>query len=178
MPNSCGYQLIDSLHNKPHLGKIFISINSALEHRIKGLRLGADDYIVKPLDSTELLLRTQALLLRIKTLLAVSSHDKPNTNINFLHFQVNPESRILRCKNQMVELGYSEHQLLLLMIGQQGSVISKQQIATNLYPELEKSSRNIDKLVSRLRAKLNKVGGVFDYIITQRGKGYLLVAQV
>lgn len=179
LPDKNGYELIGSLRSQPNLGKIFISINSNLEDKIKGFHLGADDYIVKPLDSTELLLRTQALLLRIKTLPAVSLHDDPNANINFLNFQVNPESRILRYKNQLVELGYSEHQLLLLMISQQGNVISKQQIATHVYSELEQtSSRNIDKLVSRLRVKLNKVGGNFDYIITQRGKGYLLMAQV
>ncbi len=179
MPLESGYELIDSLKNKPDLGKIFISINSALEDKIKGLRLGADDYIVKPIDSTELLLRTEALMSRIKPL----SHDVPygngRTDIKFLHFIVNPESRLLQCKNQVLELGYTEHQLLLLMIGQQGKLISKQQIANTVYQSSKgESNRSIDKLVSRLRQKLSKVGGDAEYIITQRGRGYLLVSQV
>jgi two-component system aerobic respiration control protein ArcA len=179
MPHESGYELIDSLKNKPNLGKIFISINSTLKDKIKGLRLGADDYIVKPIDSTELLLRTEALLSRIKPL----SHDGPygngSTDIKFLHFKVNPESRLLQCKNQVLELGYTEHQLLLLMIGLQGKLINKQQIANTIYQSSEgENSRTIDKLVSRLRQKLSKVGGDAEYIITQRGKGYLLVSQV
>lgn len=187
MPNKSGYELIHSLRNKPNLGKIFISINGTLEDKIKGLRLGADDYIVKPIDSTELLLRTEALLSRVKSSINYDSSNLSNgidnadacTDIHFLNFKINPESRLLHCKNQTVQLGSTEHQLLLLMIGQQGSVISKQKIANILYPlSTSETSRNIDKLVSRLRQKLSKVGENIEYIITQRGKGYLLVSQV
>lgn len=179
MPHQNGYELINSLKNKPNLGKIFISVNSDLEDKIKGFRLGADDYIVKPLDSTELLLRTEALLSRIKPLTHDVQHDDVSTEIKFLNFQVNPESRLLQCKNQVVELGSAEHQLLLLMIGQQGNIISKQQIANAVYESLEGTSdRTIDKLVSRLRKKLSKVGSNGEYIITQRAKGYLLVSQI
>lgn len=179
MPHESGYELIDSLKNKPNLGKIFISINSALEDKIKGLRLGADDYIVKPIDSTELLLRTEALLFRIKHLSHDLSYGNGSSDIKFLHFKMNPESRLLQCKNQVLELGYTEHQLLLLMIGRQGKLISKQQIANTIYQSSKgESDRTIDKLVSRLRQKLSKIGGDTEYIITQRGKGYLLVSQV
>jgi len=50
--------LIDSLKNKPNLGKMFIFVKGALENKIKCLRLGANDYLAKPIDSTEFLLRT------------------------------------------------------------------------------------------------------------------------
>ena len=175
MPDKNGYELIESLKSMPSLGKIFISVNGALEDKVKGLRLGVDDYIVKPIDSTELLLRTEALLLRLKPL----STENVNTHISFLHFSLNPESRILSCQNAEVELGCTEHQLLLLLIGRQGSVCSKQQIINSVYHASENAcSRTVDKLISRLRIKLNKVGGNGDYIITQRGQGYLLASQM
>tara|TARA_R110002050_G_scaffold227974_3_gene363634 strand:+ start:375 stop:1091 length:717 start_codon:yes stop_codon:yes gene_type:complete len=175
MPDSSGYELIESLKNKPDLGKIFISVNGALEDKIKGLRLGVDDYIVKPINSIELLLRTESLLARIKP----PYDDDVRTSIQFLNFQLNPESRVLSCQNQVLELGHAEHQLLLLMIGQQGNICSKQQMVNAVYRSPEGvSSRTIDKLVSRLRKKLCTVGGNAEYIITQRGKGCLLVSQV
>jgi DNA-binding response OmpR family regulator len=154
---------------------MFISVNNALEDKIKGLRLGADDYLVKPIDSTELLLRTEALLSRIKPL---QDHER-STNIKFLDFQINPETRLLQCNDQELALGFAEHQLLLLMIGQQGNVCSRRQVANAVYASPEGASdRAIDKLVSRLRQKLTKIGGSAEFIITQRGKGYLLVSQV
>jgi two-component system OmpR family response regulator len=76
-------------------------------------------------------------------------------------------------------LGHTEHQLLLLMIGQQGNIMSKQQIANAVYESHEGTSdRTIDKLVSRLRKKLSQVGGNGEYIITQRAKGYLFVSKI
>lgn len=175
MPDQNGYELVQSLKNKPNLGKIFISANGTVDDKIKGLSLGADDYIVKPIDSTELLLRTKSLLSRIKPL----SGDDVHTSITFLNFHLNPESRILRCQNEVLELGHAEHQLLLLMIGQQGNICSKQQMINAVYRSPETvSSRTIDKLVSRLRKKLSSVGGNAEYIITQRGKGCLLVSQI
>jgi DNA-binding response OmpR family regulator len=185
MPHKSGYELIESLKNKPNLGKIFISVNSALEDRIKGLRVGVDDYIGKPLDSVELLLRTEALLTRLKnspmphlTKNDFNTEETP-TNIAFLHFHLNPESRFLKYENQEVELGYVEHQLLLLLIGFQGSVVSKQQISDVAYQQSTlTNSRTIDKLISRLRVKLVKVGGQAEYIIAQRGKGFMLVSQL
>jgi DNA-binding response OmpR family regulator len=184
MPNVSGFELINSLKAYRDLGKIFISAKSALEDRIKGLRLGADDYIGKPLDSVELLLRTEALLTRLKNSQrvnqknAVTAEETP-TNIAFLHLQLNPESRFLKCKNQGVGLGYAEHQLLLLLIGLQGNMVSKQQISDAVYKQSTlTNSRAIDKLVSRLRVKLVKVGGQAEYIIVQRGKGFMLVSQL
>ena len=163
MPDKNGYELIESLKNKPNLGKIFISVNGALEDKIKGLRLGVDDYIVKPIDSTELLLRTEKLLSRVKPLLT----EDVSMSISFLHFRLNPETRVLSYQNEGVELGSTEHQLLLLLIGRQGSVCSKQKIINSVYQASDNAcSRTVDKLVSRLRIKLNKVGGKAEYIIT------------
>jgi DNA-binding response OmpR family regulator len=185
LPAENGFTLVESLKCFTDLGKIFISAKSALEDRIKGLQLGVDDYIVKPLDSVELLLRTEALFTRLKNTQTPNltkndlNIEETPTNIAFLHLQLNPESRFLNFENQKVELGCAEHQLLLLLIGFQGCVVSKQQILDAVYQQpMLANSRTIDKLISRLRVKLVKIGGQAEYIIAQRGKGFMLVSQL
>ena len=112
LPTGCGYSLMRELKNKTNLGKIFISQKADVYDRIEGLTLGADDYICKPINSDELLLRLSALLTRLPPL----RDNKETSSISFLNFDVNTETRELSSHNGQVELGYNEHQLLLVLI--------------------------------------------------------------
>jgi DNA-binding response OmpR family regulator len=171
LPTEDGFSLIEQLKDFPNLGKIFISSKVDLKNRIKGLSLGADDYICKPFNSIELLLRTEGLLARLKA----TEIEIENENIQFLNFQLNPETRVLSCLSQHLKLGLVEHQLLIFLISKQGKVCSRYDIAKALNEEEKyQQGRALDILISRLRKKMYQLSQT-DSIITYRGKGYLLV---
>lgn len=178
MPNSCGYSLIKSLKEFEGLGKIFISAKGKTQERIKGLSLGVDDYICKPIDSTELLLRTQTLIKRLQqNSLKIQQHEHcTNTDfISFLHFTLHPETRVLTSFEGSVELGTSEFKALLMLVSRHGKICSREQLSESISQDktyLE--GRALDILMSRLRKKLNQVSNNVQYITTIRSRGYLL----
>jgi two-component system torCAD operon response regulator TorR len=173
LPTLNGFELFESLSEFTRLGKIFISGKVDIEHRIKGLSLGADDYICKPLDSTELLLRTGTLLKRLKT--STLQPIEATSNIQFLELTLNIESRILSKQGVQIELGTVEHELLLLLIAHQGKVCGREKIAFTL-GDTEKyiNGRALDNLINRIRKKLSLIGGKRKFIITFRGNGFML----
>lgn len=169
LPNGCGYELMEALKSFNNLGKIFISAKSQVQERIKGLSYGVDDYLCKPVDSTELLLRTQTLLKRLKPL---SPNDE---KITFLNFSLHPEARILESYGGDVELGQTEFQVLLSLIARQGKICTRQQLCENLSDsEAYLKGRALDVLIGRLRKKLASITQEAEYIVTMRSQGYLL----
>ncbi len=178
LPGESGLALFDKLADFPALGKILISINSNEQDRIQGLHSGADDYICKPVNSEELLLRTNALLKRLN-----SKYSAYFTKISFLGYALDPESRELSTVNQHTILSYYENRLLLTLIGGQGKVCDRLMIANALYNNKEDSNdflsgRAMDVLVGRLRKKFIQLDEKADLILTLRGKGYMLRADI
>ncbi len=173
LPTSNGFELFEKLAEFPRIGKIFISGKTNIEHRIKGLSLGADDYICKPLDSTELLLRTGALIKRLE--IQYQGLNQTASEISFLGLTLNIESRVLSGVNSCIDLGFIEHELLILLIALQGKICDREKIYLTLGDrEKYSSGRALDNLINRLRKKLALVGGKRKYIITFRGAGYML----
>lgn len=174
LPGDNGLTLFEKLTEFPELGKILISINNHENDRIDGLSVGADDYICKPVNSDELLLRTNALLKRLK-----SKRSAAFTKIHFLGYKLDPESRTLSSGIQHVILSNNEHKLMLTLIGSQGRECNRLIIANALYNNSKDrgeliSGRSMDILISRLRKKFKQLGERSNLILTLRGKGYML----
>lgn len=158
--------------SQQQIGKILMSANITEYARIEGLKHGADDYICKPLNPDELLLRVKALLRRLRY------HDECPSELKFLHYILHLESRMLSYKQYHCQLSESEHQLLLQLIARQGHIVSREKLSRLLtLPEHYAEGRAMDILVSRLRKKLLLQPELPNPIITYRGKGYMLVAQ-
>ena len=173
LPDGSGHYLFNKLNNFPSLGKIFISNKINLEDRIKGLSCGADDYICKPLDSTELLLRTQALLKRIDQYNELGS--KSSAVVHFHGLNLHLESRILSDDKDSIELGLYEHELLLMLIANQGKICERERICYILGNDNNFSEgRALDNLIKRLRKKLSYFDQQKKFIITFRNQGYML----
>lgn len=172
LPTTSGYDLFERLDSHPNLGKIFISSKIELEHRIKGLSLGADDYICKPLDSIELLLRTEALIKRLERKEKVESN---SAEIEFNNFTINAETRVLSGKIDKIELGLIEHQVLILLIAYQGKVCSREKIYETLgNDDTYEKGRALDNIINRIRKKMIIAGGNEKNIVTFRGSGFML----
>ncbi|WP_340679255.1 response regulator transcription factor [Paraglaciecola sp.] len=165
LPDITGLALIDKLKDDEPLGKILISVKDRAQDKISGLLAGADDYLGKPIDPDELLLRIRTLIKRL------NFTDKPSY-ITFLDFKLNPENNMLIKGTNYSVLGASETQLLLLLIGQQGKVVGREHIVQCLGDEYTQG-RSLDMLVSRLRKKLDDEQNKL--IVTYRRRGYMLM---
>lgn len=173
LPDGNSLPLFQELNlSQQQLGKILISANITDTARIEGLKHGADDYICKPVNPDELLLRVSALLRRLRY------YDERPSELKFLNYTLHLESRQLSYRQHNCQLSESEHQLLLQLIARQGRVVGREELSRLLtIPGHYAEGRALDILVSRLRKKLLLAPELPDPIITYRSKGYMLIAQ-
>ena len=134
--------------------------------RVAGLEAGADDYLVKPYASVELLARVKALLRRSSL---SGSHDV----LRFADVTVDPNARLARRGSRQLDLTKTEFDLLELLIWNAGVVLSRATIYERIWGyDFETSSRSLDVYIGYLRAKL-EAGGEPRLIQTVRGVGFV-----
>ncbi len=171
LPGLDGWQILQALRKA---GKtfpvLFLTARDSIEDRVKGLELGADDYLVKPFAFAELLARIRTLLRR-----GAQSRDTRNdTRLCIADLELDLQRRrVTRCK-QKIELTNKEFALLELLMRRRGEVLPRALIASLVWDMNFDSDTNvIDVAIRRLRAKIDD-----DYtpklIRTIRGMGYVI----
>ncbi|MBC3916520.1 heavy metal response regulator transcription factor [Undibacterium sp. CY18W] len=172
MPGMDGWTLISALRAKRDVPVIFLTAKDRLEDKIKGLQLGADDYLVKPFSFAELLLRVRTILRRG---VAKDARDADIFQIGDLQFDA-IKHKVTRQGVQIV-LTKKEFMLLHLLIKRQGEALSRSVIASQVWDMNFDSDTNVvDVAVKRLRAKLD---APFEQklIHTVRSVGYMFSDQ-
>jgi two-component system phosphate regulon response regulator OmpR len=167
MPGESGFDLTKSLRTHSQVPILILTAKGDAEDRIAGLELGADDYLPKPFEPRELLLRVGALLRRA-TPPARSAH----AEVRMGDSVYDPERGQLRRKGKPVHLTSSEAALLQLFAANAGRSFSRSDLCTRLGVSLE---RSIDVQVTRLRRKIEEDPKLPLYLQTVRGVGYVLV---
>jgi two-component system, OmpR family, phosphate regulon response regulator OmpR len=165
MPGKDGLQLTKEIRDKIDLPIILLTAKGEAEDRVRGLELGAEDYLPKPFEPKELLLRIKNVIKRIKknkNIITIVKIGKANINIKKM--EIRKEKKILK-------INASEKILLENMISSAGKIFSRNEISkiTNLSQE-----RSIDVLVTRLRQKIEPDPKNPKYLQTVRGNGYVL----
>tara|TARA_B100000470_G_C19751986_1_gene374281 strand:- start:281 stop:967 length:687 start_codon:yes stop_codon:yes gene_type:complete len=167
MPGESGLSLTDSL--KKNNFKTPILLLSALgnpEDRIKGLEIGASDYLTKPFEPKE-------LLLRIKNLIQKNKYSKLNKKvIKFGPYSFNLKNEILKKDGKVFILTSSETKLLSILAKNEGKPIFRHNLSKIL--NITNTSRALDVQITRLRNKIEKNKKFPTYIQTVRGRGYVL----
>ena len=167
MPGESGLTLTDSL--KKNNFKTPILLLSALgnpEDRIKGLEIGANDYLTKPFEPKE-------LLLRMKNLIQKNKYSKLNKKvIKFGPYSFNLKNEILKKDGKVFILTSSETKLLSILAKNEGKPIFRHNLSKIL--NITNSSRALDVQITRLRNKIEKNKKFPTYIQTVRGRGYVL----
>jgi two-component system phosphate regulon response regulator OmpR len=158
-------QLTKEIRDKIDLPIILLTAKGEAEDRVRGLELGAEDYLPKPFEPKELLLRIKNVIKRIKknkNIITIVKIGKANINIKKM--EIRKEKKILK-------INASEKILLENMISSAGKIFSRNEISkiTNLSQE-----RSIDVLVTRLRQKIEPDPKNPKYLQTVRGNGYVL----
>jgi DNA-binding response OmpR family regulator len=167
LPDGNGFKVLTELKKQEKLdGIIIISAKDTLETKLEGLRLGADDFLIKPFHLSELLARIQALIRR-------KQFDGKNI-VRFKDVEVHLHSKRVQVNNKEIDLTKKEIDLLLFLMGNKNKVLSKAAIAEHLSGDMADMLDNhyfIYAHIKNLKKKLNDAGCP-DYIKTIYGLGY------
>jgi two-component system, OmpR family, alkaline phosphatase synthesis response regulator PhoP len=171
LPDQSGFEVAAFLRKaQPATAIIFLTAFSSPEHRVKGLELGAEDYVTKPFHLKELLLRIQNGLKRAKYLSGSTSADTAKVGkaeIDFTKFQA-------KVGSEVHALSHKESALLRLLVDRKGKVVSRDEILNHVWSEDEfPTSRTIDNFIMRLRRLVEKDPENPQAIKSVRGVGYI-----
>lgn len=170
MPGEDGMALTRNLKSEGFSTPILLlTALGETDSRITGLEAGADDYLAKPFEPRELLLRMQAILRRVAASPPVKSRQK---DIVFGKWRLDLDRGELSDGAERVPLTSVEHTLLKALATRPGDVITREELAELC--RMNANERTIDVQVTRLRKKIEEDPKVPKYIQTVRGRGYVL----
>ncbi|QXH87580.1 heavy metal response regulator transcription factor [Pseudomonas shahriarae] len=169
LPGLDGWQLLQIIRRKWQTPVLFLTARDAIEDRVKGLELGADDYLVKPFSYAELLARVRTLLRRGPAR-EVEQFQIADLHVDLLKRKVTRDGERLPLTNK-------EFALLHLLLSREGEVLSRTLIASHVWQMNFDSDTNVvDVAIRRLRAKVDDPYPI-KLIHTVRGMGYMMDAQ-
>ena len=171
LPGMDGLSVIGALRAAEiHTPVLILSALGAVDDRVKGLRAGGDDYLVKPFAFSELLARLEALLRRGGTPTA-------NTKLKVEDLEMDLLARTVRRSGQIIDLLPREFRLLEYLLRHAGQVVTRTMLLENVWDyHFDPQTNVIDVHISRLRQKIDK-GFPHALLQTVRGAGYVLRGQ-
>lgn len=169
LPGMNGYELCKAIRNiDPKVPVMMLTAMSAVENKIEGFDVGADDYIVKPFDFRELLVRVRALLKRIHSTVEAGAQLKAGDLL------MNLDTKEVIRNGKLITLTAKEFQLLEYFLRNKNRVLSRADIALNVWDiDFDSGTNVIDVYVNYLRKKIDR-NFEGPLIHTQVGMGYVL----
>lgn len=171
MPRLDGFSLAQQIKlHYPQLPFIFLTARSLKVDKLKGFKLGADDYLSKPIDEEELIARIRVVLRRVypETAPAPESHIYPIGAYTFDY-----ENLLLKKQEQHIQLTQKEAELLLMLTERKGKILDRREVLQRLWGEADFfNRRSMDVFISRLRKYLSEDANI--RIINVHGKGFIL----
>lgn len=164
MPDVDGFEFAKNVREEnPSIPIIFMTAKDDLDSKKQGFRLGIDDYMVKPIDLDELLLRIEAILRRAN----ISNSNK----LTIGNFEMDEESMTVKLNGEEIPFTTKEFQLLFKLLSYPNHAFSRNQLLEELGGlDNESTPRSIDVFITNIRAKLE--GCTSFKIVTVRGIGY------
>ena len=169
LPSKNGWTIVETLRRAGNKTPVlFLTAKDAIEDRVKGLNLGADDYLVKPFDWKELVARVRAIIRR--------RHDQPAQTLKIADLEIDLASKTVRRAGNPVNLSAREYALLEYLALRVGQVVSRSEIWEHLYDQNDETVSNVvDVYIGYLRNKIDR-DHELKLIHTRRGMGYVLSA--
>jgi DNA-binding response OmpR family regulator len=175
LPDKSGYEICKAIRSHTDIPILMVTAKDGEPDKVRGLGLGADDYIVKPFSPVELVARVRAHIARFNRLTGRTANTVlENTEITAGNLTVNPKTRRVFVSSVEIELTNKEYELLYFLASNPDIVFSHEQIyntiwGEDMYGELETVAVHIN----RLRKKINQRNPAQEeYIQTVRGAGY------
>ena len=168
LPGLSGYEVLRQLRSRGNGAPVLIlSAKGEEVDKVQGFRLGADDYVVKPVGVLELLARVAALLRR-------AAPDSSCTVFEFGDLVIDEGARTVKASGSSIELSPMEFDLLLALARRGGQLVSRTELLKEVWGyHSDIESRTVDTHVAKLRSKLDTPGAE-SRIVTVRKKGYRL----
>ncbi len=164
LPGQSGLEVLKHLRRTSKLPVVIMTARDALKDRIEGLDLGADDYLVKPFDLTELQARLRAVIRR--------SEGRADAVIVHGDLELDTAARMVKKAGQWLKLTHREYQILNLLLQRPGRILSRADLESQLYGwDDDIESNTIEAAVYALRKKVGR-----DLITTIRNVGYVIPA--
>jgi two-component system phosphate regulon response regulator PhoB len=168
VPGSSGFEVCRRVRESSDLAKIpviFLTARAGEEDRVRGLDLGADDYITKPFSTRELAARVRAVLRRFE--------QPVTTSITTPDFELNSDSVTLTVRGKLVDVTATEFRLLHFLASHPGRVYTRDQVLDAVWRDMSfVTPRSVDVYIRRLREKIEQDPEDPRYLRTVRGAGY------
>ena len=164
MPGQNGYDLTKEIKKKLKVPIILLTAKGEVENRIKGLELGADDYLGKPFEPKE-------LLLRIKNIISKDNKIDLDSKYYVGNAEIEINKMLIKLNDKLKKINISEKKVLIEMLANPGKTYSREEIGKISGINQE---RSIDVMITRLRQKLEINPKNPKYLQTIRGSGYVL----
>src|SRR5260221_117771 len=164
LPRLDGWQVLAGLRKSRKTPVLILTARDAVADRVRGLDLGADDYLVKPFELAELFARLRALIRR--------AAGQADPRITLGDVVVDPRTRTVKRRGAAVALTAREYALVELLALHRGKLVTRTQIYDHIFDETDDSLSNLVEVhISNIRKKLGK-----NFIATRRGQGYIVDA--
>lgn len=168
LPNIDGLEVCRQVREKSDIPIIISSARSDIEDKTACFYMGADDYLPKPYESKELLLRIHSVLRRY--------NKEPKVEEKVQTFTVDEDRHEIRMNGEQIYFTNAEFGIMAYFIKRKGFVVSREEILSNVEAiSYESSLKSIDVMMGRLRAKIEENPKQPKYIISLRGMGYKLI---
>jgi len=168
VPGSSGFEVCRRVRESKDLARIpviFLTAKAGEEDKVKGLDLGADDYITKPFSTRELAARVRAVLRRFE--------QPVTTSITTPDFELNSDSVTLTVRGTLVDVTATEFRLLHFLASHPGRVYTRDQVLDAVWRDMSfVTPRSVDVYIRRLREKIEQDPEDPRYLKTVRGAGY------
>lgn len=169
LPEMDGFEVCKTIRKSSDIPILMLTARGEVTDRIVGIEIGADDYLPKPFEPRELVVRIQNILKRTKK----TSNNNAQA-LKFEHLTIDKELRQVSVNSNTVTLSSMEYNLLVLLADKPNKIFSRDEILNYLKGiDADIFSRAVDIQISRLRQKLKPC----DYIKTIRGSGYTFAAK-
>lgn len=173
MPELDGFQTCQRIREYSNVPIIMLTAKGDEKDRVRGLDLGADDYLAKPFSATELLARVRAVLRRAEVATNITqtryfTHE--DIRVDFARAEVWRDN-----ENDPIPLSATEYRLLLQFVHNVGKIMSAEELLTSIWgPEYRNEKEILWVSIARLRQKLEKDSHAPSHIVTRTGLGYLM----
>jgi two-component system KDP operon response regulator KdpE len=172
MPDIDGFEVLSMLRDISNVPVIMLTAKGEEDDRVRGLELGADDYVTKPFSPRELVSRVRAVLRRTDS----SSTDSPDVIEVDEHLKLDFSKREIWLDGELVKLRPTEYRLLYHLVKNAGWVLTYDQILSRVWGyEYRDESHYVRLYINYLRQKIEKDSSNPIYILTERGVGYRFV---
>jgi len=182
LPGEDGLMITRKLRAQSNVGIILVTGRSDTIDKIVGLEMGADDYVTKPFELRELLVRVKNLLWRMSltnTAATVIDEEPDDDAFYFGPWRFDIPLRKLTNNGQQVKLTKAEYEILVAFVAHPGRVLSRERLLNLIDHRVDDpNDRTIDVLVRRLRNKIEAPPKEPQYFITVHGEGYLFAAEI